>query len=454
MATAAALVPAGAAGPIACPLPRDTGLETLGRRVRPARAAQAMLWSIIGFSALMIGWAGVARVSETATAAGRVVSQRPLQVISNLEGGTIAAILARPGQHVAPGQVLVRLDPGIATADFGRTSAATDALAARIARLEAEASGAPLVFPVGLAATAPQAVAAETALFAAHRADLSANAAGDSARVDAAARALDGARANSAAMAEVRAQAARETAMVEPLVERGIQPAMRLSRARSAQIQAEAAEAAAGDAVRHAAASLAEAQANRAAMRGRFGSATADALAAARADLAAQSAALPALRTRMARTAITSPIAGTVQRVLVTTPGSAVAPGAPLVEVVPAGGALAVEAEVRPADIGFIHQGQRASVRLTAYDSSVYGTLPGRVDRISPDAITNERSGESHFIIRVTTAATGLRAPDGMLLPIGPGMIAEVDLIGRKRTILSYLLSPVTKLRENAFRER
>ena len=129
-------------------------------------------------------------------------------------------------------------------------------------------------------------------------------------------------------------------------------------------------------------------------------------------------------------------------------------PVEPLVEIVPQGDALIVEAQVKPADIAFIHNGQRASVKLTAYDYTVYGALAGIVEQISPDAIINERTGETHYAIRIRTRNAALKAQDGSPLPISPGMMAEVDVLGHKRTVLSYLLTPISKLRENAFREK
>ena len=429
-------------------------LKNLPDRVEPARAARLMLWSIAGFSAVMIGWAGLARIPETAVAMGRIVPSRQLQVIGNLEGGVVEAILVRPGQKVAAGAVLLRLDPGAAAADFGRGTAAANALAARIARLEAEVAETAPRFAAGLAAAAPVAVATERALWSARVADLAAAMAGETARLDGARRALAQAEAEHGSHSEARAQAGREVAMIAPLVDKGIEPRISLDRAQSALAQARSAEAASGAAVARAAAAVAEARAMTRTAAGRLRTQSVDALAAAQAELAGQSAGLPALRTRVARTEIRSPIAGTVQRVLVATIGGAVAPGAPLVEVVPAGDALVVAARVRPADSAFVHVGQRAAVKLTAYDASVYGALEGRVTRISPDAVVDERSGDSHYDVRIVTAAKALRAPDGAMLPVAAGMVAQIDLIGRQRSVLSYVLNPVTKLRENAFRER
>jgi adhesin transport system membrane fusion protein len=420
-------------------------------RVDPARAAQVMLGTITGFMVVIIVWAGLAQVPETAIATGRVAPARALQQVSNLEGGRITAILVRPGDRVTAGQLLLRLDPDAAAADLGRSSSMTAALTARIARLEAEARGTAPAFddalPTGV-------VAGERALWAARRAELGAAGAGDAARRDAAARALAEADSAVRVHAEARAQAAREVAMLVPLVDKGIEPAISLARARSALVQAEAAAAGAGAAARRAAALVIEARAAGTAAESRFRAAAADALTVARAELAGQTAALPALQGRVDRTAVRSPIAGTVQRVLVATIGGTVAAGAPLVEIVPAGEALVVDADVRPSDIAFVHPGQPATVRLSAYDASVYGSIKGEVSRISPDAVVNERTGISHFNVRIVTRDTALRASDGAPLPIGPGMVAEVSFTGRQRSVLSYLFAPVTKLRQNAFRER
>lgn len=424
-------------------------LDALPDAIAPARVARLMLWSIAGFTATAIGWAALTTVPETAMAPGRVVPSRQLQVLSHPEGGVIQAILARPGQHVEKGQVLLRLDPAVAAADLGRGSAASGALAARLARLSAEAAGRDPDF-AGLDAAA---VAAERAVHSARMAEIGAAAAGEMARLDGARRALAEAEAARRVQAEVRSQAAREVATLQPLVDKGIEPRISLDRARSQLVQTEAAAGAASQAVARADASVAEARAALASVTSRFRTQAADQLAGARAEMAAQSAGLPALQGRMDRTLVRSPIAGTVQRVLVGTVGGSVAPGAPLAEVVPAGDALVVEARLRPQDIGFVRPGQPANVKLTAYDASLYGALPGKVVQISPDAVVDERSGESWYQVRVATADR-LKAPGGEVLPVAPGMVAEVDLLGRERSVLSYILSPVTRITDRAFRER
>jgi adhesin transport system membrane fusion protein len=128
-----------------------------------------------------------------------------------------------------------------------------------------------------------------------------------------------------------------------------------------------------------------------------------------------------------------------------------VSPGAPLVEMVPARETLLVEAMVLPKDIGSIHIGQEAKVDVTAYDPSVYGSLRGKVAAISPDAVADERTGQTFYLVQVRT--DGNVTGTGRRLEIGTGMIADVSLLGDKRSVLSYLLTPITRLSERAFRE-
>jgi membrane fusion protein, adhesin transport system len=424
----------------------EAGSEAIGA----SAASRVMLWSITGFTTVMIAWAAIAQINETASAPGRIVSQQQLQVVSNMEGGVVADIFVRPGDRVVAGQPLVRLDPGVAEADFGRSSATANALTARILRLEAEAGGRAPAFPAALVAASPGAVEAERALWQAHQRD----AANAGAWLDGATRALAEAEAAAAASAEGRAQAAREVTMMAPLVDKGIEPRLTLDRARSTLVQADASAAGAAQAVARARAAVSEARAAAGAATARWRDAASNDLTLARAELAGQQAGLPTLQRRVERADVRSPVSGTVQRVLVGTIGSAVNPGAALVEVVPTEGALAVAVKVRPRDIGLVHLGQPAAITVTAYDSGVYGKLKGRVVRISPDAVIDDRGGEGWYDVRIETPMRTLTGPGGRRVAVGVGMVTEVNLLGAPRTVLSYLLSPVTKLSENAFRER
>lgn len=435
-------------------MPQAAALATLPNRIEPSRASLYLVWTIVVMCGALIAWATLAKVDETATAAGRVVPSRQLQVVSNLEGGMVKAILVKPGMTVVAGQALIQLDSTQFTADFGKTSETYNSLAARAARLQAELTGRTPIFPTQLAAAAPQLVATERALYTARLADLSAARAVEQAKLDQAERGLGQAEVEAAARTNAARLADREVTMIEPLVEKGIEPQIELLRAQAAQSQARGAADGATIAIRRARAAVAEASSGLRGVGEKARAQSVEQLTQTRAELGNQSEALPALRDRVRRTELRAPISGVVNRVLIATVGGTVRPGEPIVEIVPADGTLLVEAEVRPADIAFIHPGQQATVKLTAYDFYVYGALDGRVEHISPDAIVNERSGESHFTIQVRTTESALRGLDGARLPIGAGMMAQVDLLGHKRSVLSYLLTPISRLSDNAFREK
>ena len=156
---------------------------------------------------------------------------------------------------------------------------------------------------------------------------------------------------------------------------------------------------------------------------------------------------------RFVRTEVRSPVRGVVNAVNFNTVGGVVQPGEDMIEVVPIEDTLLVEARVNPRDVAFIHPGQDAKIKLTAYDFSIYGGLDGQLEQISADTIEDEQ-GEHFYQVRVRTESTTLRGKSGEPLPIIPGMIAEVDILTGKRTVLEYLMKPFIKARHKAFRER
>ncbi len=162
---------------------------------------------------------------------------------------------------------------------------------------------------------------------------------------------------------------------------------------------------------------------------------------------------LPALADRVRRSLVRAPLDGRVNRVLVATIGGSVSPGAPIVEVVPSDKRLLVEALVSPKDIAAVHIGQTAKVNLSAYESAVFGSMDGSVVTISPDATFDERTGESHYTVKIRVDQRSLKDPQGKPLPIGPGMTADVNLLGEKRSILAYIFTPITRLGQSALRE-
>lgn len=428
-------------------------LEDLPTQLKPRAGSNLLLWFIVGFFVLFTAWAALTEIERTVRGMGKVMPSSQLQVVSNLEGGIVDEILVRTGQQVKRGDPLIRLDQTQSSADLGTGEATTGALAMKIARLQAEVQGRTPTYPAARDAAMAQQLQIEQALHASRMADLSARTQAGSARLNQAQRAVTEARSAwdaRRALAEARRS---EADVIRPLVDRGIEPRLSLIQAESAATSAEAEAAAAQASIARAQAAVAEAAAAMNAVRQDWRATAATELASAQAEQTARSEGLPALQARVDRSVVRAPMNGQVNRVLVTTRGGTVQPAQPLVEIVPGEDSLLIEAQMRPQDISFVRVGQKARVSVTAYDRAVYGALDGEVVSVSPDAVTNEQDGSTFYVVRVRTAANTLNDPAGRPRAITPGMVAEVDVLGDKRTILQYILNPITRVGRTAFRE-
>lgn len=406
--------------------------------IEPSRAAQYLLYAIAGLLFIGLLWASIAKLDRVTRGEGRFVPSNHLQQVQYLEGGIIKAILVKPGALVKKGEVLVKVDPTQINAQMNQGEDGYNLLAARVARLEAEAAGNAPSFPADVQRSAPEIVADERKLFDARRREYDAALAVEAGKLAEAQAAFDYA-------SQTYSLASQELSIVEPLVNKGIEPRLELIRARQRAASAQ------GDKMR-AEIAVKGAQNETDRIKSSYLATVADELAKAKAEMTGVSGGLPALRDKVDRTEVRSPIDGVVHRVLVATIGGVVQPGQTIVEVVPAGDTPLVEAKIKPADIGFLHVGQPARVKVSAYDSSTYGALDGKIETISPDAIENEKTGDRTFLITVRLDESALQTKDGTL-PLMSGMAAEVDVLNGKRTVLAYLLKPIAEVSNKALQE-
>lgn len=431
----------------------DTHLEDLADRIEPRTASNLLLWLILGFLVIFVAWASLVQLDRTIHATGRVVPSSRLQVVSNLEGGIVSAIVARAGDVVRRGQILVQLDETQSGAELGSSAITVDALTAKIARLEAEIAGREPVYADTANPALVEQIQIERSLHAARMSDLASVTSAASAREAQAQRAVAEAESAYQSRISARDSARRQLDLIRPLVERGIEPQVSLIQLEnSAAVSASDAQQAAA-AIARARSGVAETRATLSQVRQAWRAQAGTDLAAAQSEMAARRRTMPALQARVSRAVVRSPVAGRVNRILVSTVGSSVAAGQPIVEVVPSADSLTVEAMVTPKDIASVHIGQHARINITAYDSAVYGAMSGEVVTISPDATVEERTGESHYTVRVRGDANSFRDRDGRRLLIGPGMTADVNLLGDRRSVMAYILTPFTRLSESAFRE-
>ncbi|MGQ7829756.1 HlyD family type I secretion periplasmic adaptor subunit [Altererythrobacter sp. Z27] len=426
----------------------DGSIDVDEQEIVARKSANLVLWVIVAFFVIAFVWAGLTQIDRSVRGMGRVVPSSKLQIVSNLEGGIIEDILVKPGQSVRKGDVLVRLSPTLTGAAFGSTTAEVSALQAKIARLDAEVRGSNPDY--GSAPTGQ--IEIEQALHRARMAELQSAVNAASARVTQAQRAVIEAESLLEARRSTLEATTKELEMIRPLVTTQIIPKVDLIRAENeakvAQKEVDSAQAA----LARAGAGVAEAQAQSAQARGDWLTRSASELSQAQAELSSKQVQLPALSDRVDRTTIRSPVTGKVNRVLVTTVGGSVSAGSPIAEIVPSNDALYVEAMIRPADIANVGLSQPARIEITAYNRAIYGTLDGVVTSISPDAVKDEQTGESFYTVEIQTKSR-LIGRDGQPLKIGPGMVANVNLLGEKRSVLSYIFTPITRLSETAFRD-
>ena len=414
------------------------------------RRARAMLWLTFLFIATAIGWASVAELDEVTKGTGKVIPSRQIQVVQNLEGGIVSEIMVREGQIVDRGEVLLRIDDTRFKSSFREREVNRAALEARLARLEAEAEGTEFIPPKDI--TDEAVVARERALFTSRQQQLASQiavlqqqAAQKRQELQELRARLSGLRANQRLLLD-------ELELTRPLVDKGAVSEVEVLRLERNAVQVRTEIDATRLAVPRVESALEEIEDRIESAEIAFRNEAREELNQVAAELAGMSESTVALEDRVKRTLVRAPVRGTVNRLLINTVGGVVQPGSDLVEIVPLEDTLLVEAKVRPADIAFLSPGQPATVKISAYDFLIYGGLDGNLEHISADTIVDE-NGDSYYLIRVRTQKNFLGTEEDPL-PIIPGMLAQVDILTGKKTVLRYLMKPVLRAHAEALRER
>ena len=429
--------------------------DTVAVDMDPAHpAGHLILLAVATLMVVALLWAALAKVDEVTRAEGQIIPSSQVQVVQNLEGGIVQEILVREGDVVDKGQILLRIDDTRFASSYQEGRLKYLALLAQISRLTAETEGKSLQLPAEVDKEAPQLAEDARRLYRTRQQELAST-------VQILEQQRDQRKQEVAEMRSRAGQLQRSYALLRdeyertaPLAGEGVISEVELLRLKR-QLNETRGDL---DGVRlrlpAAQAALAEAEAKIEDARIKFRTDAQAQLNEAKAELAATAQNNTAALDRVTRTAVRSPMRGTVKRLKVTTVGGVIQPGMDLVEIVPLEDSLLVEAKVQPRDIAFLHPGQRAMVKLTAYDSTIYGALEATLEHISADAITQDdgRGGErSYFLVRVRTRDRGY-VKDGESLPIIPGMTATVDILTGRKSVLTYLMRPIERARERALR--
>jgi len=408
------------------------------RRREPLTGARLIIVSVsVGF-ALFLLWAALAQVDEVTKGQGKVIPSSKIQIIQSSTPATISELLVRSGQSVKRGQLLARLD----NPESRSIEAETEALQARSVRLQAEGSG-----------VSASLQGEEAELSAVRRQALSSRVA--ALRSSAEQRRREGAEAaatiNSLSRSLVLAQ--ENVDRLAPLAAKNIVPQTELATAQREVVDLQGRIAAAREQQGRAMAAVSEANSQASEASFTFRQEALNEASQVNQKIAVNEQSLRGASGQSGRLEIRSPVDGVVNDVQVTTIGGFVQAGEKVMEVVPMGDKLLVETRVKPSDIAFIKVGDKALVKVTAYDFSTYGGLEGKVVRVSADSIYDEAERQAYFIVIVETQKSYLMAA-GRRLPITPGMMTDTQIITGRKSVLSYLLKPVLKARSDALRER
>jgi len=384
---------------------------------------------------------------------GKAIPSSKIQKIQNLEGGIISELFVKEGQIVEAGAPLIRLDDTRFASNVGETEADRLSMLLRVERLSAEVDDRPLNFPEDVLKAVPGQAKSEESLYISRRQQLHDEIGGLQEQLIQRQQEL---REFASKQAQYRQQLGlqrQEINMSEPLVAQGAVSPVEVLRLKRAEVETRGQLDATTLAIPRAESAIKEVQRKIDETRGKFRSEALTQLNEARTDLNKASATGKALEDRVSRTLVTSPVRGIVNKLLVNTIGGVIQPGSDMVEIVPLDDTLLVEAKIRPQDIAFLHPGQEAIVKFTAYDYTIYGGLKAKLEQIGADTITDEDKKTTYYIIKVRTERSHLGTDEKPLLII-PGMVASVDIITGKKSVLSYLLKPIIRARAEALHER
>lgn len=414
----------------------------------PLRARALLHFGFLVLLVLLV-WAAFAEIDEVTRGEGKVIPSSQIQIVQSVDGGIVSDILVQEGETVAQGQVLLRIDPTRFLSSLRENRSQYLALQAKAERLKALSEGRAFVPSAEVRNEIPETVEQERTLYYSSSAGLDANVSIARQQLEQRQQELNETFSRRDQVARSLELASRELAVSKPLAHSGAVSEMDLLRLEREVVRMRGEQGEVAARIERLQSSIREARKKIQEVELHFRNQIRAELSDVMGRLGTLTEGSSALADRVKHAEVKSPVRGTVKRLLVTTVGGVVQPGREVVEVVPLDDALMLEAQLKPKDIAFLRPGQEALVKFTAYDFAIYGGLKAVVEHIGADTVMDER-GNAFYVVRVRTVESSL----GKGLPIIPGMVAQVDIMTGKKTILRYLLKPVLRAKANAMKER
>lgn len=411
--------------------------------------AKKLLYTVVGVLIALIVWAEYAQVDEITRGEGRVVPSRQVQVIQSLDGGIVNEILVREGDEVKIGDVLIKIDETRAVSSFKENKGQYLALLAKEARLKALATGTAFTPPKEVQAELPQVYEQEYALYKSSREELSSILSIARDQMVQREKELIELQYKKEVAEKTYESSSKELAANRPLLASGAVSEIDILRLEREATRARGDIDQAGAQISRSYVAISEAKRKIAESEQAFRSKVRTELNDTSAKLNSLTETSVALSDKVNQSLLKSPVNAKVSRIFYNTVGGVIQPGKDVMELVPTDDTLIIETKLQIKDIAFIRPQQPAIVKLTAYDYTIYGSLDAVVDSIAADSIVDEK-GNAYYIVKVRTLKPSL----GEGLPIIAGMVAQVDILTGKKSVLSYLLKPVLKAKSYAFSER
>ena len=414
----------------------------------PLRAK--VLLRTIGIALLIaIMWAAVSPIDEVTRGEGRVIPSRQLQVLQSLDGGVVSEILVHEGDVVQPQQMLLRIDQTRFASSVRESRVQYTALVAKAARLRALTENKPFEVPDDVAKEDPKTVEEERRLYESRRTELETTTSIAQQQLTQRQQELAEVRAKYEQASKAYDISSKELAVTKPLIASGAVSEVELLRLERDVGRFKGERDMASAQISRLQSAITEANHKLEEVGIAFRNESGKELAETTAKLNSLAESSVGLSDKVTRSVLRSPVKGTIKRLLINTVGGVVQPGKDVVEVVPLEDNLLLEARVQPRDIAFLRPGQKAVVKFTAYDFSIYGGLEGTLEHIGADSVVDEK-GNAYYVVRVRTKQSTL----GTNLPVIPGMVAEVDIVTGEKSVLTYLLKPVLRAKARALSER
>ncbi len=423
----------------------------------PRFAYSVLLMVVVLFFITLITWAYYSEIDEVTKGQGKVIPSGHPQIVQHLEGGIVAEILVREGETVQKGDILLRIDDTRFSADFRENNNAYHSHLVRAERLRAESEGRKLNFSFLTQSGEKdyaELIQREKTRYLSRKIELDSSLGVLRNQLSQKQQELVELRRREQQLQVSYALAAEQVTIVQPLVGEGAASKVELLKLRREVNDIKGTMEATRLSIPRSKAAISEARQRLSERGDSFRNTALNELSEVNSKIEAFRETLTRAKDKVRRTEVRSPVKGTIKQVMINTVGGVVKPGMDLVGIIPIEDNLLVEAKIRPSDIAFLHSGQDVMVKITAYDFSIYGGLKATLEGISVDTIEDQiERNQSYYKIRVRTEKNYLGTAKKPL-PIMPGMVAEVNILTGKKSVLDYLLKPILKTQQNALQER